>query len=290
MDAVFLALAAGFMFGALGPALRHGLEVVRDAELGAFHSVAIGLLVAAVVAAAAGQLDDLGPSDVWPFIAIGVFVPGISQVLFVRAIRDIGASRTIIITAVAPLLAGLAAIAFLDEPLRLGLLLGAMLVVVGAMTLAWERTRPAGWQPVGVIWALSGVVLFAVRDTTARWVIGERDVPGIAAAVYLFLGATIAMLGYLLFTRSGRHPLRQVRRTVRPFVLAGVVFGAGYCLLFEAFERGKVTVVSPLNATYALWGVVLSALVMRKAEAVTPRVALAAVLIVAGTAAVAATR
>ena len=290
MDAVLLALAAGFMFGALGVALRHGLNAVRDAELGAFHSVAIGFLVAIVVAGAAGQLDDLRLQEIWPFVAIGVFVPGISQVLFVRAIRDIGASRTIIITAVAPLLAGLAAILFLGEPLRLGLLLGAMLVVVGAMTLAWERTRPAGWQAVGVVWALAGVVIFAARDTLARWVIGEREVPGIAAAVCLFFGATVAMLVYLLVTRRGRHPLRRAARTVRPFVVAGAVFGVGYCLLFEAFERGKVTVVSPLNGTYALWGVVLSALVMRKAEAVTPRVALAAALIMAGTAAVAATR
>jgi len=61
-------------------------------------------------------------------------------------------------------------------------------------------------------------------------------------------------------------------------------------LLFQAFERGKVTVVSPLNATYALWGVILSALVLRKTEAVTPRVGLAGALIVAGAAAVAATR
>ena len=290
MDAVFLALAAGFMFGALGVALRHGLNEVRDAELGAFHSVAIGFLVAIAVAGVAGQLDDLGPREIWPFVAIGVFVPGISQVLFVRAIRDIGASRTIIITAAAPLLAGIAAILLLDEPLRLGLLLGALLVVGGAITLAWEPTRPAGWQPIGLVWAFSGVLLFAVRDTTARWVIGERDVPGIAAAVYLFFGATVAMVAYLLVTRRGRHPLRRAARTVRPFFLAGVVFGTGYCLLFEAFERGKVTVVSPLNATYALWGVVLSVIVLRRTEAVTPRVGLAAALIVAGTAAVAATR
>lgn len=290
MSAVFLGLAAGLMFGALGPTLRHGLGVVRDAELGAFHSIAIGLLVTAGVAAAAGQLDDPGPGDVWPFVALGVFVPGISQVLFVRAIRDIGASRTLIITAMVPLLAGFAAVLFLDEPLRLGLLLGALLVAGGAITLGWDPARPEGWQAIGVLWALAGVALFAARDTMTRWVIGERDVPALASAAYLFVGATIAMLAYLLVTRSGRHPLRQAASTVRPFVLSGVVFGAAYCFLFEAFERGKVTVVSPLNATYALWAVVLSALVMRKAEAVTPRVGIAAVLIVAGAVVVAATR
>lgn len=65
--------------------------------------------------------------------------------------------------------------------------------------------------------------------------------------------------------------------------------GAAYCFLLSAFERGKVTVVSPLNSTYALWGILIAAIVMRQAEAITRRVVLAAFLIVAGGAVVAAT-
>ena len=52
----------------------------------------------------------------------------------------------------------------------------------------------------------------------------------------------------------------------------------------------RVSLQTTRQSTYALWGVILSALVMRKTEAVTPPVALAAALIVAGAAAVAATR
>jgi drug/metabolite transporter (DMT)-like permease len=290
VTAVVLALTAGFVFGSHGPALRHGLTKVRDAELASFHCTAFGLFAALTVAAAAGKLDDFSVEDAWPFLLIGVLVPGISQVMFVRAIRDIGASRAMTLTATIPLVAGVAAILFLDEPLRAALVVGTILVVGGAASLAWDRTRPEDWRSTGVIWALAGIVLWASRDTSARWLIGERDVPGVIAAMSVLLTGTLTQLGFLIVMRRGSEPLAQIRASWRPFVLAGLGFGLGYSAVLAALEHGKVTVVSPLNATFALWGVVISALLLRRIEAVTVRVGIAAVLIVSGSAVVAATR
>ena len=67
-----------------------------------------------------------------------------------------------------------------------------------------------------------------------------------------------------------------------PFVGVGVLFGLSYVLLFEAYYRGRVTVVSPIVATESLWGVTLSALLLRKHEVVGRRLALGAALVVAG--------
>ena len=55
-----------------------------------------------------------------------------------------------------------------------------------------------------------------------------------------------------------------------PFVPAGLLFGLSYVCLFEAYFRGRVTVVSPLVATESLWGVGLSALLLAR-ELVGPR-------------------
>ncbi len=59
-------------------------------------------------------------------------------------------------------------------------------------------------------------------------------------------------------------------------------FGLSYVCLFEAYYRGRVTVVSPLVATEALWGVTLSAVLLRRHELVGPRLLAGAVLVVAG--------
>jgi uncharacterized membrane protein len=65
-------------------------------------------------------------------------------------------------------------------------------------------------------------------------------------------------------------------------VPAGLFFGTSYVLLFEAYFRGRVSVVSPLVATESLWGVVLSVLLLRRTELVGPRLVVGAALVVAG--------
>ncbi len=66
------------------------------------------------------------------------------------------------------------------------------------------------------------------------------------------------------------------------FVPAGILFGLSYVCLFEAYYRGRVSVVSPLVATESLWGVALSALLLRRHELVGPRLFGGAALVVAG--------
>ena len=71
---------------------------------------------------------------------------------------------------------------------------------------------------------------------------------------------------------------------------AGLLFGLSYVCLFEAYFRGRVTVVSPLVATESLWGVGLSYLLIRHTEGVGRRLAVGALLVVAGGALIGAVR
>jgi uncharacterized membrane protein len=71
-------------------------------------------------------------------------------------------------------------------------------------------------------------------------------------------------------------------RPMLPFLGVGLLFGLSYVSLFEAYYRGRVSIVSPLVATETLWGVGLSALLLRRSELVGRRLLLGAALIVAG--------
>jgi uncharacterized membrane protein len=66
------------------------------------------------------------------------------------------------------------------------------------------------------------------------------------------------------------------------FAPAGLALALGYDALLAAFDRGRVSVVSPLNATGSLWAVLLSALVVGRSEAIGRRTVLAALLVVVG--------
>ena len=275
MDAVVLALASAALFGSMTVALRFALAQAPDAEVGALHTIAAAFAVA-LPFAAAGELD---PAGTWPFLLAGVLGPGGSQLLFTLAVRDAGPSRTSVTVGTAPLFSVAIALALLDEPAKAGVVIGALLIVVGGILLVREPGRPEHVKWIGLGFALVATIVFAVRDNLVRHLSLDTDVePALAAACTLLAGG-ITVAAWLLVTRRAL-PLGGFRH----FVPAGVFFGLSYLCLFEAYYRGRVSVVSPLVATESLWGVALSALLLRRHELVGPRLVGGAALVVVGAA------
>src|SRR4051812_49491114 len=104
-------------------AVRFALRSQDDPELGALAMSTIALAVTGLIALAARPELDLG--EIWPFLIAGVIAPGLSQILFVRAVREAGAARTSVLMGTAPLVAVAIALTFLGEPVSAALLVGA---------------------------------------------------------------------------------------------------------------------------------------------------------------------
>jgi drug/metabolite transporter (DMT)-like permease len=273
VDAVVLAVVSAALFGSMTVALRFALANVPDAEAGALHTIAVALLVT-LPFVAAGEIDLAG---IWPFLLAGVLGPGCSQLLFTLAVRDAGPSRTSVTVGTAPLFSVAIALVLLDEPAKAGVIAGAILIVLGGILLVREPGRPEHVKWVGLGYALVATIVFAVRDNLVRHLSLDTDVePALAAASTLFAGG-VTVAAWLLGTRR-----RLPTAGVRAFALSGVLFGLSYVCLFEAYYRGRVSVVSPLVATESLWGVALSALLLRRHELVGPRLFAGAALVVGG--------
>jgi drug/metabolite transporter (DMT)-like permease len=275
MTAVLLALASAALFGGMTIAVRVGLRDGGDAAGAALATVLPALGVALVAASFRHDVH-----HVWPFFLAGLLAPGASQVLFTVGIREIGASRTSVTVGAAPLVAVAIALVFLGEPLRLPLIVGALAVVAGGVLLAAERDRPGHLRGRGLLYAGAAAMLFATRDNIVR-ALHAHATPETAAAAALVAGTLVAAAW------ARRAPTRSELARLAP---AGVLFGLSYVCLFEAYWRGRVTVVSPLVATESLWGVLLAALLIRHTEGMGRRLALGALLIVAGGALIGATR
>jgi drug/metabolite transporter (DMT)-like permease len=275
MDAVVFALVSAALYGGMTVALRAPLADGRvSAELAAFCTVVPAFAVALV---AGFTRNDWDVSGLWPFVAAGVLGPGLSQTFFTLGVRDAGPARASVMVGTAPLFSVAIALALLDEPVVAGVLVGAVLIVGGGFLLAGERDRPLHVRRIGLVFALVSAFVFATRDNFVRWLAIDTDVsPELAAATTLGTGAVVIACWVLV--AGGHRSLAPLRR----FALAGVMFGLSYVCIFEAFFRGRVTVVSPLVATESLWGVGLSALFLRRVEVVGARLALGAALIVTG--------
>ena len=281
MDAVLLGLLAGALFGAMTVSVRVGLLRGGDPTVGGVVIAASAFLVATLLALPSIATDGLALGELWPFAAVGLFVPGLSQLLFILAVRYAGASRTAILVGTAPLGSVLLAMALLDEPLRPVLLAGTALIVAGGAALALDPGRPAGYRTIGVVLALACAALFAGRDNAVRWIARDDDVPPLQATAATLLAATVSTALYVAFTR--RDVFRSVVQTsARAFVPAGILLAFAYGALVTGFDRGDVGIVAPLNATQSLWGVAFAALVYGQREAIGRRTVLASVLIVLG--------
>ena len=273
MDAVLLAVASAFLFGAMTVAIRIALRRGAAAEAGALATVVTAVAVTLPFALAQGG----SVAGIWPFLLAGLLGPGLSQLFFTLAVREAGPSRTSVVVGTAPLFSVVIAVVLLGEPLQAGLIAGALLIVGGGALLVSERGRPEHVRVAGLLLALAATVVFAVRDNLVRWLAVDTDVsPGAAATATLAAGAAV-IAGYVLVTQA---PIE--RRPTSAFVPAGTLFGLSYVCLFEAYYRGPVTVVSPLVATESLWGVALSALVLARSEKVGVRLVAGACLVVSG--------
>jgi drug/metabolite transporter (DMT)-like permease len=273
VDAVLLALASAFLFGATTVAMRVAFRRGALAEGGALFTVLVALGVVLPFAVAQGGFA----TGVWPFLLAGLLGPGLSQFLFTFAVREAGAARTSVVIGTGPLFAIAIAFVFLDEPLEAALIAGAVLIVAGGLLLVSERERPEHVRPLGLALALLATIVFATRDNVVRWLAIDSDASsGVAASVTLAAGAALIAV----FVLIGRAPLRA--HDARAFAVAGVLFGLSYVCLFEAYYRGLVTVVSPLVATESLWGVLIATFVLGRAERVGLRLVAGAVLVVAG--------
>ncbi len=276
---VLLAAGAALSFGALAVTIRLALGRGIDPEGASLVTTVIACGICALLAAATGDFSGLVWRDTWPFFVTGLFAPGISQILFTRAVGAIGPSRTAILVGISPVVSAAIAVTVLDEPLHVALVLGTLLVVAGGTLLVRERGRSAALLSLGIGLALSAALLFAVRDNLVRWAARGNDVPGFMAATASLVSATLVILLIVALRPSAAA---RIRAAFRPFVLSGLVYGVSYGCLYSAFDRGRVTVVAPLVATESLFAVLISIVLLRRSERIGPRLLLAAALVVGG--------
>ncbi|HET6696035.1 MAG TPA: DMT family transporter [Gaiellaceae bacterium] len=277
MAGVLLACVAGLFLGALNITTRRGLARSQDIEAGSAIITLVAFAVVAPFALGSGDAFDAG--ELWPFLLLGAFVPGVSLLMVVHAVRAAGASRAGILFGMAPLFSALFAVIAFGEPFQLALAIGTLLVVAGGVVLALEGERPADYRAYGAVLAVTVAAGFGLRDNIARAVGEEVSVDPLAQSTVVMLGGSLLLVANLLRRPA---PFRRLRDAFLPFVWSGVVLAVGQGALFEALDRARVTVVAPLTGTGVLWTVVLSAIFIGRSELIGRRLIVVALLVVAG--------
>lgn len=275
-QAAGLAAAAAALFGAALVTTHSGLKHL-DAAAGARVSIPTATVLFWLVIPFS-DLTGWHLTAAAVFGLVGVFFPAAVTMLTFEANRRLGPTVTATVGSTAPLFAVLGAVLFLAEPFG-GRTLGATgLVVLGLVALT--RVRGVRDTPPRALWlAWAAAVLRALAQILSKAGLALWPSPYAAA----LMGYTVSSAAVWAAALRGSRTPAFNRAGIAWFAVTGLLNGAAVLALYSALNRGPVSLVSPIAATYPLFTLALSALLLRD-ERLTGTRMMGVVLTVAGVA------
>ncbi len=260
MQSIACAVAAAALFGTALVTTHIGLRHM-DALSGARTSIP----VAAVLFWSLAPVRDLsgwqGQAAVI-FAVVGMFFPAAVTLLSFAANQRLGPAVAGTIGGTAPLFAVLGAALFLDEPLGIREAVATGIIVVGCTLLSSPDGTIAAGGARGALWLpWMSAVLRAAAQVLSKAGLALWPNPFAAALIGYSVSAAAVWGAPLLGPR--RQAYAANRRGVAWFAATGVLNGAAVLAMYYALSTGPVYIVSPIVATYPLFTLALSALVLR---------------------------
>jgi drug/metabolite transporter (DMT)-like permease len=140
-------------------------------------------------------------------------------------------------------------------------------------------STPLGLRP-GVVYPVAAAIGYATSDLFVKVGLEGASDPAYGAMVSIGTGFAIWVAAHAFPSMRRRF---RLGRGVGWLALSGVLMGTAILLLFNAFERGDVSLVAPVVATQPLFVFLLSALLLRHLERREPSTLIAGIVVVLGT-------
>jgi drug/metabolite transporter (DMT)-like permease len=278
-SATALALLASALLGTAMVLANVGLRYI-DSARGALIAIPATTALYWLLALFFLRADQWNAAAFAIFVVVGVIFPAVVTLLGYESNRLAGPTVTGTLASTTPLFAALGAILFLGEPLTAATAAGTAAVVLGVVALSWRGAeRPQSWAPWVIALALAGAAIRGGAQATVKAGLVLWPDPFVAGLI----GYTVSSLTILAANRAlpGRQRAAFDRRGVPWFLGVGLCNGMAVLAMYAALNRGQVSVVSPLIATYPLFTLALSALFLRD-EKPGARMLLGVALTVAG--------
>ena len=214
------------------------------------------------------------------FVGVGLLVPGVTRVLSFRGIRTMGSSITSTIINTTPAFSTVLAIFLIGERPGAMVLSGVALTVAGLVTVSWVGSR-ANYRKRELLFPFLCALIFSLKDITVRWALGAGDGQPIFSAGIAALTSTVQIFLITRYAQGEKFALPPMP-VARWFVGSGIFTGGSFLFMYLAFSMERVTIVAPLINSYAVFVLLLTPLMARQIESVTPRKIAGAALVVAG--------
>jgi len=202
----------------------------------------------------------------------------VGDTAFFEAMRRIGVARAAPVAGSHPLVTALLAVAFLGEPVTLGLLLGIVVIGVGVWLITTDRVVPpagggivGGEMLIGVTLALVAAVGWATSTVMVRPALREVD-PIVASTIRLPFATIVLTLAALRLRRIDSRRLDLKPAMTAWLIFAGLMTVASATLFLWSVELAGAARTAALSSVSPIFSATIAILLL--GEQLTPRLAL----------------
>jgi drug/metabolite transporter (DMT)-like permease len=304
---IIVSLISALMFALSDVAVRRGVIKVPVSH-GTFVTVLMGVplfLIATFVTGQILHIHDLTLKSYLLLGAAGIVHYVVGRFCNYAAIGAIGAARSGPIQALNLPYSVLIAYIFLDETITLGMAIGIVMILFGPLIMIERRAPvreavsvPAGGEPVapvrteefqmrqveGYLFAILAAVSYGTSPVLIRSALEGQSGVSLLGGLASYIAAA-ALLVLMLLIPSRRSVLSSLNlTTMRMFFFAGFFVFLAQMFRFVALSLASVAVVATLLRFSNVFTLVVSWLVNRRLEMITPRTVLGVVFSVVGAA------
>lgn len=241
------------------------------------------VLIAATTGARV-PFDDVSVWIIALFVLAGVIGTALGRLALFVGVDYLGASINNAVLSTRPLFATIVAMAFLGEQVSFQQGLGIVVIVAGLTVLTISKGGDLeGWSSWHVFFPLLGAAAFGVANVMRRYGLTESPMTVLEAVAINETAGLFALLAYAFATHDRK--ITDVPRRASVFYgLSGLFTAGAFLTLFEALDRGPVSIVDPLYGTAPLFTTVFAYFLLRDVERVTAGIVAGALTIVVGAA------
>ncbi|MFC9971037.1 DMT family transporter [Spirillospora sp. NPDC127200] len=255
-----LVLAAGVLWGTVGPAQVLADAPASPAVLGAARILSGGLILALIVLATSPRAFAGLRRTAWPPLLAAASATAVFQAAFLTAVERTGAAvATAVVFGLAPVSTGVCERIVLRTRLTRRWMVGTGCAVAGCalLTAPMSAGRP---DPLGVALALLAGMCFGVYTIAARLLVLRRVGMVAAVAVTLLVGGALL----LPWTFAGLAQPAAPRSLGLVAWLGPVATSAAYMLFVGGLRRVSAATAGTLSLAEPLVAAVLAVLVLNE--------------------------
>jgi len=268
-------LIAALSFGLNAVLVRKALKYTTPATA-TISVAAVQTLILSIVLAFERPAFNL--EAVGYFIVAGFLAAIMGRTFNYMSIEALGVPISTSLVGTNPLWAMILGVVFLGEVVTFPIIAGSILVVIGvALISGGGKDSNLTLRDIGIPLAAA----FFYASSSAIRKVGLNILPeSVLGAV---VGAMTGFIAYpILLMLMGRTNENKYSKEAAPFLVAGgVTTSVAWVSMFMATQLGPVGVTSAIIGANPLFGLILSAVLLKETEKITPQVIIGCLTIVA---------